>query len=85
MTKDDFKAILRAYNAVVWLNDRVVELTGGRGLNGQEGSPTHDLFLLYDVIYRNSRFAENDDEEGFEELMYSDKTVEEKYRLLVDK
>ncbi len=78
-------AILRTYNAILWLNDKVIKLTGGRGMNGQEGSKTHDLFLLYDVIYRNSRFAENDDEDGFEELMYSDKTIEEKYELLIEK
>ncbi len=84
MSKDDFMAILRTYHAIVWLNDKVIELTGGRGMSGQEDSKTHDLFLLYDVIYKNSKFAENDDEYGFEELMYSDKTVEEKYSQLVN-
>ncbi len=50
MTKEDFMAILKTYHAIVWLNDKVIELTGGRGMSGQEDSKTHDLFLLYDVI-----------------------------------
>ena len=71
-----------SYHAIVWINDQVVSLTGGRGMDAHEGLSTHDLFLLYDVIYRNSKFAENDDEEGFEEVMYSYRSAEEKYEML---
>ena len=83
MTKQDMLDILKTYHAIVWLNDQVVGFTGGRGMDAREGSSTHDLFLLYDVIYRNSKFAENDDEEGFEDLMYSYRSVEEMYELLM--
>ena len=82
MSKQDMLELLRVHKTIVWLNNQVIKLTGGRGMDGQEDSPTHDLFLLYDVLYRNSRFAETDDEDSFEEVMYSDKSVEEKYELI---
>ena len=82
LNREDMIALIRAEEAFNRLNDRIIALTGGYGIDNEE----YDGFYeLYEVIRRNSRFSESDDYD--EDMLRAvvnaiNKTPEEKYELL---
>lgn len=80
MTKQDMLELLEAHESYMWLQKQVVKLTNGSGMKHKK---VKGLENLYDIILRNSRFADPLDEDGFADVMYSKKSVKEKYKQLV--
>lgn len=79
MTKQDMIDLIEAYDSLNALNRRIVDLTGGHNIDNEE---CNGLYKIFDVIWRHSRFEGTFDEEGFEDILESDKSAEEKYELL---
>ena len=84
MLNQDLLDVLKAHKSYWYLRGVVTHLTGGCGFRCEE---VEGLNLLYEVIWRNSKFAGSDsakDEEAFNKIMYNEKlSPEEKYSLLV--
>ena len=84
MSNEDLLDVLRANESYWYLQGIITHLTGGAGMHCEE---TEGLNQLYEVIWRNSRFAgsdSRDDEEAFNDIMYNEAlSPEEKYELLV--
>lgn len=72
-------ALLQAHESYMWLQKQLTKITGGPGFNNKH---IDGLNNLYDIILRNSRYADPLDEDGFMDVMYSKKSAEEKYKLL---
>ena len=79
MTEQDMLELLEAHKSYMWLQKQLEKLTGGNIFDNEH---IEGLNNLYDVILRNSRFADPMDEDGFMDVMYSKKSVKEKYKLL---
>ncbi len=86
MTDKDLLDILRAHKSYRYLQGIIRHLTDGAGMRCEE---IDGLNQLYEVIWRNSKFAGSDsmeDEDSFNAIMYNEKlSPEEKYELLVNK
>ena len=80
MTKQDMLELLEAHESYMWLQKQVVKLTDGSGIRHKK---IKGLNNLYDILLRNSKFADPLDEDGFMNVMYSKKSVKEKYKQLV--
>lgn len=82
MTKEDMIDLIKVEEAINRLNDKITSLTNGYGLSGEE---YEDIYQLYEVLRRNSRYPGSDDhnEDMFRAVIHAiNKTAEEKYELL---
>ena len=82
MNREDMIDLIKVEEAINRLNDKITSLTNGYGLSGEE---YEDIYQLYEVLRRNSRYPGTDDhdEDMFRAIVNAiNKTPEEKYELL---
>lgn len=82
MNKEDMIALIKVEEAFNRLNDIIIQLTNGYGIDNEK---YEGFFELYEVLRRNSRFPGSDDydEDMFRAVIHAiNKTPEEKYELL---
>ncbi len=84
MSKEESIIVIRAYNALIKLNDLMNQITG----SGLYGTKFEDLFRIGDLLYRQCSFFDAESDEAFRrfvKIIESQKlTPEEKYDRLME-
>ena len=82
MSKDDMILLIKAYGALLRLNDLLSEMTK----SGLYGTGFEDLFHIGDLLYRNCGFFDANSDEAYRRfacvMESKNLTPEEKYDLL---
>ncbi len=83
MSKQDMIKLIKAAESANNLNNMIIMLTSGYPIDNEGYSK---IFLVYEVLFNNSKYAGREDDESYEEfraiLNAMNLTPEEKYDLI---